>query len=248
VNRGLKIGLAALAALTVSLVVLSGASAHRSGCHAAHSCPSDHHTYIWYDSNGQGWDCAEPGAPKVGPNDTTVIVYDGRTYYCHAAGGSPPPPPPPAPPPPPPPAPPPPTPPPPPAPPPTPPPAPTHTVLLAKRTKTTACHVRGPLQDRRCSPGAIYADAPLELICTPNYTKKVRSVSQRTKDSVFREYGLPVQKYGRTYEIDHIVSLELGGSNDMPTSTPRRPSIHRLATTSKTRWRTNCTSSCARRR
>jgi hypothetical protein len=73
----------------------SGAFAHQDGCHSAHSCPSDHHTYVWYDGGGQGWDCVEPGAPEYDPSrDTTTIVYDGRTYYCRPAGAAPPPPPP----------------------------------------------------------------------------------------------------------------------------------------------------------
>src|SRR5262245_54999030 len=29
------------------------ASAHHSWCHSNHSCPSDHHTYVWHD--GAGW-------------------------------------------------------------------------------------------------------------------------------------------------------------------------------------------------
>jgi hypothetical protein len=61
---------------------------HRSGCHAAHSCPSDHHSYVWYDAAGQGWDCAEPGAPEVTAADTQSIYYDGLRYLCHRAGGT----------------------------------------------------------------------------------------------------------------------------------------------------------------
>ena len=38
--------------------------------------------------------------------------------------------------------------------------APSRTTLLARRTRTSGCRVHGPLPDRRCSPGAIYADAP----------------------------------------------------------------------------------------
>ena len=64
------------------------ASGHRSGCHGAHSCPSDHHSYIWYDSAGKAWDCAEPGAPEVSGQDTTRIVYEGLVYLCHAYGSS----------------------------------------------------------------------------------------------------------------------------------------------------------------
>ncbi len=85
--------LAAVAAL--AWLAAAPASAHRSGCHSAHSCPSDHHTYVWYDSSGRGWDCAEPGASEYDPSrDTTTIVYQGLTYYCRAAAGQSPPPPP----------------------------------------------------------------------------------------------------------------------------------------------------------
>lgn len=70
----------------VSWLAVAPALAHRSGCQGAHSCPSDHHSYIWYDSAGRGWDCAEPRADEVGPSDTTRIVYQGLPYLCHALG------------------------------------------------------------------------------------------------------------------------------------------------------------------
>jgi len=40
-------------------------------------------------------------------------------------------------------------------------------------------------------------------------------VPQSEKFAVEREYGIPAAYYGRTIEIDHIVPLELGGSNDI---------------------------------
>jgi hypothetical protein len=91
---------------------------------------------------------------------------------------------------------------------------PTHTTLFARRTRTAGCVVRGPLPDRRCSPGAFYRDATLAMVCTSGYSARVRSVSESTKAGIYAEYGLPRTHYGRPYEIDHIVSLELGGSND----------------------------------
>ncbi len=80
---GAMLVLAALGFVAASLVV-SGASAHSSPCHTDHSCPSDHHTYVWTDpTTGLLWDCVEPGAPEFNPVlDTTVIVYDSRSYYC----------------------------------------------------------------------------------------------------------------------------------------------------------------------
>jgi hypothetical protein len=74
-------------ALLAAGVALSG-TAHRSGCHTAHSCPSDHHSYVWFDAAGQGWDCAKVGAPEVTAADTQRIYYDGLAYQCNRAGGS----------------------------------------------------------------------------------------------------------------------------------------------------------------
>jgi hypothetical protein len=53
------------------------------------------------------------------------------------------------------------------------------------------------------------------MICTPDYSSKVRNVPQSEKNAVYAEYGIPRTHYGRPYEVDHIVSLELGGSNDI---------------------------------
>ena len=90
VKLGIAVAGAALAVLgfIVAGLVAPGASAHRSPCHPAHACPSDHHTYVWIDpSSGFAWDCAEPGAPEYDPSlDTARIVYQGLTYYCRAAG------------------------------------------------------------------------------------------------------------------------------------------------------------------
>jgi hypothetical protein len=97
-------------------------------------------------------------------------------------------------------------------------------VLLLRRTKTNGCRVRGPLPDRRCSPGAIYSDATLAMICTRGYSAKVRNVPASEKNAVYAEYGIPRTHYGRPYEVDHIVSLELGGSNDIANLYPEAAS------------------------
>jgi hypothetical protein len=172
-------------------VALPAASAHRSGCHAAHSCPSDHHTYVWTDpGDGKSWDCAKPGADEYDPSrDTTTITWDGRTYYCRRAGSA------------------------------APGPsssggaAPYRSRLLARRTRWSGCRVRGPLPDRACSPGAVFVGVSLATICTSGYSARVRNVGEAERGTIFREYGLPVRSYGRAYEVDHLVSLELGGSN-----------------------------------
>lgn len=87
-------------------------------------------------------------------------------------------------------------------------------VLLKKQTKFSGCRI-GPLPDRRCSPGAYASKLTKAVICWASFrTGSVRNVSEATKRQIEREYGLPAKSYGHTLEIDHIISLELGGSND----------------------------------
>jgi hypothetical protein len=76
-----------LACLAAARVAVPGID-HRSPCHLTHRCPSDHHSYVWYDAAGQGWDCAEPGAPEVTAADTQTLYVGGRRYLCRRAGGT----------------------------------------------------------------------------------------------------------------------------------------------------------------
>jgi hypothetical protein len=89
------------------------------------------------------------------------------------------------------------------------------TVLLGRRSRTGGC-VKGRNPDRRCSPGAYYTGLTKAVICSPAFhTSTVRDVPDSEKHAVEVEYGMTPGSYGRTIEIDHIVSLELGGSNDI---------------------------------
>ena len=80
----------ALLGFALAGAVAHGAYSHQSGCHSQHTCPSDHHTYVWVDqTTGLAWDCVEPGAREYDPSrDTTVIVYESLTYYCRSAAAS----------------------------------------------------------------------------------------------------------------------------------------------------------------
>jgi hypothetical protein len=98
------------------------------------------------------------------------------------------------------------------------------TVLLTKRLKTSGCKL-GPNPDRRCSPGAYYSKLTKAVICSASFhTSSIRNVPQSEKYAVEAEYGMAQKLYGRTLEIDHIVSLELGGSNDIANLFPERAS------------------------
>jgi hypothetical protein len=68
----------------------------------------------------------------------------------------------------------------------------------------------------RLLPGAYYSKLTKSVICSAGFhTGDVRDVPESEKFAVEREYGLAPGHYGRTFEIDHLVSLELGGSNQV---------------------------------
>jgi hypothetical protein len=96
------------------------------------------------------------------------------------------------------------------------------TVLLGRRTKTSHCQL-GANPDRACSPGAYYGGLTRPVICSPAFhTSTIRHVPESEKHEVEAEYGLAPRPYGHTLEIDHIVSLELGGSNDIANLYPEQ--------------------------
>jgi hypothetical protein len=55
----------------------SPASAHRSGCHRWHTCPSDHATYRW-----RGLLCVKPTADERDGSFRRRVVYQGLVYWC----------------------------------------------------------------------------------------------------------------------------------------------------------------------
>jgi len=91
------------------------------------------------------------------------------------------------------------------------------------QTKTTGCAARGALQDQACTPGAIFSTITNTQVCTPGYASSVRDVPQSVKNKVYAEYGITRHLAGQ-YEIDHLVSLQLGGSNDLANLWPEAAS------------------------
>ena len=71
----------------------------------------------------------------------------------------------------------------------------------------------GYLPDPICSPGDVLT-TNTSLVCTSGYSSKVRNVSEKTKDRVYADYGILNRATGQ-FEMDHIIPLELGGSNDV---------------------------------
>ena len=72
---------------------------------------------------------------------------------------------------------------------------------------------QGFVQNSSLTPGDVLT-TDRNQICTPGYTKTVRNVPSSLKHQVYLAYGIPTHKPG-DYEIDHLIPLELGGSNSM---------------------------------
>jgi hypothetical protein len=102
-------------------------------------------------------------------------------------------------------------------------------VALEAQTKTSGCVAVNSLPDKACTPGAVFATTAKDKICVSGYSSSVRNVSESTKEAVYREYGITSHTTGQ-YEVDHLISLELGGSNDIsnlwPESASPVPGFH----------------------
>ena len=97
------------------------------------------------------------------------------------------------------------------------------------QTKTSSCQAHNALADSACTPGAILATGTKDAICKSGYAKNVRNVPTSEKDQVYAEYGIKSHTAGQ-YEVDHLVSLELGGSNEIANLWPElaspKPGFH----------------------
>ena len=80
---------------------------------------------------------------------------------------------------------------------------------------------RGPHPDTHCTPGAAFSGVTASQVCTPGYSKGVRNVPQFRKNKVYAEYGIRRHSPG-AYEVDHLISLELGGSKSIKNLWPEK--------------------------
>jgi 5-methylcytosine-specific restriction endonuclease McrA len=89
--------------------------------------------------------------------------------------------------------------------------------------------VKGPLPDPRCTPGSVFRNATPKVFCVSGYTKRVRHVTASMKRKVYAAYSITSHSRGE-YEVDHLVPLELGGSNSIANLFPEaalpRPGFH----------------------
>lgn len=75
------------------------------------------------------------------------------------------------------------------------------------------------LPNRRLTPGDTL-DVTRDDVCVPGYSRKIRDVPADLKAQVYAEYGI-IHHRPRQYEVDHLISLELGGSNSIKNLWPQ---------------------------
>lgn len=72
------------------------------------------------------------------------------------------------------------------------------------------------------TPGVVRAETTEANVCTPGFTKEIRDVPESVKNKVFISYMGKVPEHpGENYEVDHFISLELGGANDVKNLWPQ---------------------------
>ena len=76
----------------------------------------------------------------------------------------------------------------------------------------------GLYPDPAPTPGEAFPEVTAAQICVPGYSSGVRSVSGAEKAHVYARHGI-VNVAGQ-HEVDHFISLELGGDNALATLWP----------------------------
>jgi len=84
----------------------------------------------------------------------------------------------------------------------------------------------GDLPDAKLTPGAIRTEATKDNLCPIAHTPGLRNVTSTEKNQVYAEYGIkPHQGFcavAEGCEVDHLISLEIGGSNDVTNLWPQQ--------------------------
>jgi hypothetical protein len=87
-------------------------------------------------------------------------------------------------------------------------------LLLFLATVALAQEPTPIVPDPKLTPGDSFA-VTVQDLCVPGYTKKVRNVPAEMKREVYGGYGVTSHGSGDDYQVDHLIPLELGGSNSI---------------------------------
>jgi hypothetical protein len=71
----------------------------------------------------------------------------------------------------------------------------------------------GTLPNAGLTPGEVFAGVTAAQVCVSGYAGRARNVLLDQYRQVYAAYGIPYPEPAGTYELDHLVPLELGGDN-----------------------------------
>ncbi len=104
----------------------------------------------------------------------------------------------------------------------------TGTFVPGLRTKTSGCQAHQPLPDAACTPGVIMT-SNMDTICNTT-TRGRRNVTPEMDREAYAAYGVSYPQPRGSIELDHLISLELGGdyavANLWPQFADPRPGFH----------------------
>jgi len=89
--------------------------------------------------------------------------------------------------------------------------APLVAVTAAPLAAATALPGLGP--NRALTPGETFPGVTAQQVCASGYARRVRNVFPAQYVEVYASYGVPYPQPAGSYELDHLVPLELGGDN-----------------------------------
>lgn len=94
-------------------------------------------------------------------------------------------------------------------------------VILLIAVPLYACEGDGLFPDIECTPGDVFPECSVEQMCVRGYSATVRSVSKSLKNEVYELYGIPKEEQ-KNYVIDHLISLQICGTNEIANLFPQR--------------------------
>lgn len=110
-------------------------------------------------------------------------------------------------------------------------------VAVIPGASATCTSASGLTPDRGCTPGLVLTSSKRK-VCTSGYAQTVRHVTEGTKRRVEDAYGFD---RSQAHEIDHLVPLSLGGSNDQQNLWPEpAPAFHVKDRLEFAAWRGVC--------
>lgn len=85
---------------------------------------------------------------------------------------------------------------------------------------STVAYAESPIVPNfKYTPGHTDYNTTKEMVCTPGYSAKVRHVTESVKKHVFQIYQIDPKS--DKFEVDHLISLELGGTNEISNLWPQ---------------------------